>query len=312
MKNSYGLDVSYFKGKLELVLRDIKNYTPDELARELARYSSAADKTVMLEPEFNQQAARMLDMEADNDRLDGLNMAQDLEIKQQTARIEALENLLRMNSDLIRCGIGANYGGECYDEKLAMNHQPVLDALANTTTATRSRVECDGQPTFYISAEGMVCTHRLSENDTPVWCRSGDDGLAAMQSIQNTTPAAHHNIYDDLVSLQALNNANDGSIDVHDAIAALITKVDEPAAQQDDNQIKADAIKRFVSTMIGALEAGFVEDATPTLAEIHRFARHHINDNYGIDTPNISDEWGEEVAAICAAEHLQSPQETQS
>ncbi len=64
MTNSYGLDVSYFEGKLNIVLRDIKNYTPDELARELARYSVAADKTVILEPEFNnQQAARIDELE---------------------------------------------------------------------------------------------------------------------------------------------------------------------------------------------------------------------------------------------------------
>jgi hypothetical protein len=31
MTNQYGLDVSYFKGKLELVLRDIQNYTPEEI-----------------------------------------------------------------------------------------------------------------------------------------------------------------------------------------------------------------------------------------------------------------------------------------
>ena len=52
MANQYGLDVSYFKGKLELVLRDIKNYTPDELARELARLSVTADKAVVKENEF--------------------------------------------------------------------------------------------------------------------------------------------------------------------------------------------------------------------------------------------------------------------
>lgn len=33
-----------------------------------------------------------------------------------------------------------------------------------------------------------------------------------------------HNLYDELVSLQALNNAHDGSTEVHDAIAAMIAK----------------------------------------------------------------------------------------
>jgi hypothetical protein len=28
-------------------------------------------------------------------------------------------------------------------------------------------------------------------------------------------------------------------------------------------------------------------------------AKHHIKDNYGIDTPNIVEEWGEDVAKLC-------------
>lgn len=52
MTNQYGLDVSYFKGKLELILRDIKNYTPDELSRELLRLGVTADKNVLQETEF--------------------------------------------------------------------------------------------------------------------------------------------------------------------------------------------------------------------------------------------------------------------
>lgn len=37
MKNEYGLDISYTRGKLDLVLRDLDRYTPSELARELGR-----------------------------------------------------------------------------------------------------------------------------------------------------------------------------------------------------------------------------------------------------------------------------------
>ena len=50
--NEYGLDVSYFKNWLMRVHRDIKQYTPDELARELARMSRTADDKVMKEDEF--------------------------------------------------------------------------------------------------------------------------------------------------------------------------------------------------------------------------------------------------------------------
>lgn len=37
MTNKYGLDVNYFKGKLELILRDIDHYTPQELSREFEK-----------------------------------------------------------------------------------------------------------------------------------------------------------------------------------------------------------------------------------------------------------------------------------
>jgi len=48
MKNEYGLDVSYFEGKLNLVVRDISRYTPAELFRELSRLSlTAADQADM-------------------------------------------------------------------------------------------------------------------------------------------------------------------------------------------------------------------------------------------------------------------------
>lgn len=38
MINEYGLDVEYFKSKLELILRDISYFTPKELSTELKKY----------------------------------------------------------------------------------------------------------------------------------------------------------------------------------------------------------------------------------------------------------------------------------
>ncbi|MGB0662827.1 MAG: hypothetical protein ACPGMR_03455 [Pontibacterium sp.] len=55
MKNEYGLDVSYFEGKLNQIVRDVRNYTPDELARALARLSVAADESVINEKEFKKE-----------------------------------------------------------------------------------------------------------------------------------------------------------------------------------------------------------------------------------------------------------------
>ena len=68
---------------------------------------------------------------------------------------------------------------------------------------------------------------------------------------------------------------------------------------QTENQLKADAINEFVSMMIGALNAGFTEKNNPTLQEIHRVAQVHIKDNYGIDMPNIVEQWGQETAELC-------------
>jgi hypothetical protein len=48
MSNEYGLDYKHFQRKLEFFVRDAKKYTPDEMARELASLSKAADSYVIL------------------------------------------------------------------------------------------------------------------------------------------------------------------------------------------------------------------------------------------------------------------------
>ena len=40
--NKYGLDVDYFRKKLEGILRDIKRYAPDEMYRELTKLANVA------------------------------------------------------------------------------------------------------------------------------------------------------------------------------------------------------------------------------------------------------------------------------
>ena len=47
MRNEYGLDADYFKKKLEAVLRDVRHYTPQEMARELHRLSMTADENTV-------------------------------------------------------------------------------------------------------------------------------------------------------------------------------------------------------------------------------------------------------------------------
>ncbi|MGU5685240.1 hypothetical protein ACV1DN_13610 [Aeromonas allosaccharophila] len=57
MTNEYGLDVDYFRKRLKRVLRGIERYTPEELARELARTAATASQEVLNEPEFKTEEA---------------------------------------------------------------------------------------------------------------------------------------------------------------------------------------------------------------------------------------------------------------
>ncbi|MNF15575.1 hypothetical protein D3C80_2182520 [compost metagenome] len=52
MTNAYGLDVDYFRRKMERMLVGLDRYTPDEFARECARMSRTADDRVLQEIEF--------------------------------------------------------------------------------------------------------------------------------------------------------------------------------------------------------------------------------------------------------------------
>lgn len=65
------------------------------------------------------------------------------------------------------------------------------------------------------------------------------------------------------------------------------------------NKFKSEAIESLVNTMIGAFESGYVEKNNPTLSEIYRVAQNHIKDNYGVEIPNIDDQWGKETAERC-------------
>lgn len=68
---------------------------------------------------------------------------------------------------------------------------------------------------------------------------------------------------------------------------------------QTEEQIKADAINEFVCHMIGALEAGFIDENTASLAQIHRVAQNYVKDSFGIELPHITEQWGKDVAKLC-------------
>lgn len=68
---------------------------------------------------------------------------------------------------------------------------------------------------------------------------------------------------------------------------------------QTKEQIKADAINEFVCSMIGALDSGFVDSNSSTLAEIHRVAQNFCKDSYGVELPHITEQWGKDTAELC-------------
>lgn len=65
MTNEYGLDVDYFSRWINR-LEDLSRYKPSELSRELARMAITADKSVLLEPEFN---VYVKELREENERL---------------------------------------------------------------------------------------------------------------------------------------------------------------------------------------------------------------------------------------------------
>ena len=79
-----------------------------------------------------------------------------------------------------------------------------------------------------------------------------------------------------------------------------------------EDQIKSDAVKDFVTMMIGALESGFVDTSNPSLASVHQAYRRHVKDNYGVDMPDIVEEWGQAVAELAGLKTITNSTEVSS
>lgn len=71
----------------------------------------------------------------------------------------------------------------------------------------------------------------------------------------------------------------------------------KPVETQDE--LKAKAIQHFINTLIDAFETGHVEQNTLTLSELYRIAQNHVNDNYGVEIPSLTEQWGNECAKQC-------------
>ncbi len=93
-----------------------------------------------------------------------------------------------------------------------------------------------------IALDGNQQAARIDELEKALHC--------AEAKILNTTPVTQgHNMYDELVELQALNNAHDGSTEVHDAIANMIAKTDLPATQ--GAEVERPNLEAFADAMLG-------------------------------------------------------------
>jgi|GEM_PF-2397649 len=64
-------------------------------------------------------------------------------------------------------------------------------------------------------------------------------------------------------------------------------------------KLKAEAVKLFVDNLIGAFESGFTDSNCVSLAQLHRAMQTHIEDNYQVKVPHITEAWGNEVASEC-------------
>jgi hypothetical protein len=107
--NQYGLDNDYFERKIAILHRDgLRNWTPDELARELARMSRTADAAVMREPEFStpiieQQKALIVSLR--NDLQEAIAVDCDDDAKDACAEVERTGTpgsvIREMNDELV-------------------------------------------------------------------------------------------------------------------------------------------------------------------------------------------------------------------
>lgn len=129
--NRYGVDVSYFKKWFDRAFKDLSNYKPDELARELARMSRTADDTVLLESEFAGAtiAQQAQELEAKDARIAELNV----EVLALSGKdLSTALKLARRIDEIVEAGNGLIYN----DSGTAPLYQPAVDkwnkALSNT------------------------------------------------------------------------------------------------------------------------------------------------------------------------------------
>lgn len=89
-------------------------------------YADIADRDDTIE----QLQQRVGELEGERDSVCYLNDSLSLENEQLNAHAEKIKNALPDKVvDLVRCGIGGNYGGEYYNEALDKYYHPLVDIL---------------------------------------------------------------------------------------------------------------------------------------------------------------------------------------
>ena len=81
-----------------------------------------------------------------------------------------------------------------------------------------------------------------------------------------------------------------------------LLKSEGESEMSDDMKIKAEAVMEFVDYMVGAFDAGLIDESTLTIADIYQMARNHVADNYSVSTKSLSEEWGSYVFSGCGGE----------
>ena len=115
--NRYGVDVTYFEKWIVRSLKDLENYKPDELARELGRMSRTADSSVLLEEEFcgDIQANKVYQQERIEHLESELNRAQSNVKRQGIMLSKAMGEFIELTDELREANAAIRWMDELFE-----------------------------------------------------------------------------------------------------------------------------------------------------------------------------------------------------
>lgn len=186
--NSFGLDAAYFSDKLSLVLRDLGHFTPEELARTLARMARTACEGVLGEAEFAVQAAPTCaaqdgDAQLDAMRRSGLSIDGDNAYKRDL--IDCIVGALMLGKQ----GVNPPPAGHWLEQfwQMARGEGEIQEQLAATPAAPVAQEPVDNDSFAAALAEKVIAyiggAGRLDRD----W-RPGLAGMIARRTSRLTAP----------------------------------------------------------------------------------------------------------------------------